>query len=348
MSTPERYRALALQTRCDSVGGLSTADARAQMMQTIGRIGAQINASRKFIGADVKLVVLPEYFLTSFPTGESIPEWRDKAALRIDGPEYKALGEIARTQGIYLCGNAYEIDDAFNELYFQSSFIIDPQGEVILRYRRLISMYAPTPHDVWDKYLEVHGYDAVFPVVETPLGRLAAIASEEILYPEIARAFALGGAEVLLHSTSEVGSPQLTPKDIAKRARAVENSVYVVSANSAGIYGDHNPFPPNATDGMSKIVGLQGEVLAEAGYGESMVAHAAIDIEAQRAWRRRPGMGNMLSRQRTELFRPVYAQTVHAANGMLDEQGAVSIPERAHFVQTQLEIIERLVREKKL
>ena len=98
-------------------------------------------------------------------------------------------------------------------------------------------MFAPTPHDVWDQYLDIYGLEAVFPVAETEIGRLACIASEEILYPEIARCLMMRGAEVFLHSSSEAGSVQLTHKDIAKRARAIENMSYVVSANSAGISG---------------------------------------------------------------------------------------------------------------
>ncbi|MEO1573584.1 MAG: nitrilase-related carbon-nitrogen hydrolase [Pseudomonadota bacterium] len=342
------YRALALQTRCDAVNGLSPDDARARMRATIDRVGRQIASSKRFVGPDVRLVVLPEYFLTSYPTGESIEAWQACAALRVDGPEYEQLGRIAVDNDLYLSGNAYEVDDAFPELYFQTSFIIDPSGDVILRYRRLVSMFAPTPHDVWDRYLDVHGEDAVFPVVDTPLGRLATVASEEILYPEIARAFALKGAEVLLHSTSEVGSPGLTPKDIAKRARAVENMVYVVSANSAGIRSAGDTFPAESTDGMSKIVDSQGQVICEAGFGETMVANAAIDIPALRRWRRRPGMGNVLSRQRLELFRSVYAGQVHGANAMLDDTGKVVVPDRGQFVAVQRDIINKLVSEGRL
>lgn len=341
---PTAYRALALQTRCDAVNGLGVDDARAQMCRTIERIGRQIGSSKAFIGQDLKLIVLPEYFLTSYPTGESIEQWQQCAALRTNGAEYDQLGALAQTHDVYLCGNVYEIDDAFDQLYFQTCFIVAPSGDVVLRYRRLISMFAPTPHDVWDRYLEVHGYDAVFPVADTPLGRLAAVASEEILYPEVARAFALKGAEVFLHSTSEVGSPTLTPKDIAKRARAVENAAYVVSANSASIVTANDGFPAASTDGMSKIVDHQGGVMIEAGFGESMVANAELDIGALRRWRRRPGMGNVLSRQRLELFRPAYEQTVHAANSMLDAKGNVVVPDRGQFVAVQREIIERRVK----
>ena len=77
----------------------------------------------------------------------------------MDGPEYEKLGEVAQKHKIFLSGNAYELDPNFPQLYFQTCFIIDPSGDVILRYRRLVSMFAPTPHDVLDKYLDIYGQE---------------------------------------------------------------------------------------------------------------------------------------------------------------------------------------------
>jgi predicted amidohydrolase len=338
------FRALALQIACHSVNKCADrASARARMASSIERIGRHVRAAKEFHGQDVRLVVLPEYFLTGYPLGESIPEWTDKAALSPDGPEYAALAQIAQDNGVFLAGNAYETDAAFPGLYFQASFVIDTSGCIVLRYRRLVSMFAPTPHDVWDRYLELYGLDGVFPVANTSIGRLAAIASEEILYPEIARALALRGAEVFVHSTSEVGSTRMTPKDVAKRARAIENLAYVVSANSGGIL--ETDLAAHSTDGMSKVVDFLGEVRIEAGFGETAVACAEVDLAALRRYRRRPGMGNLLSRQRLELFAPVYGgNPVYPANTLLGPAGQVLTPDRGHFAATQREVIERLAR----
>lgn len=336
------YQALALQVGCAAVNRCQDrAGTRQRMLETITRLRAQIRASKAFIGPHLRLVVLPEYFLTGFPMGESIAAWADKAALEMTGPEYEALSALSADNGIYLSGNAYELDDHFPGLYFQTSFIIAPNGNVELRYRRLISMFAPTPHDVLDRYLDIYGLDGLFPVLDTPLGRLAAVASEEILYPELTRAFALRGAELICHSSSEVGSPLPTPKNIAKQARAYENHVYVVSANSAGI--NDIDIPAASTDGGSKVVDFHGQVLAEASPGESMVANAEIDIGALRHYRRRPGMGNLLSRQRLELFTGLYAGSVYPANTLLNADGAIRIPDRQHFLQTQAGTIAALL-----
>ncbi len=332
------YRALALQVSCHTVNGLETREqARAQILETINRIGAQITASLTFLGKDARLVQLPEYFLTGFPMRETIDEWAQKACLEVDGPEYEALGLIAQGNNIYLSGNAYELDAHFPGLYFQSCFVIDPTGTVVLRYRRLNSMFAPTPHDVWDRYLDLYGLHGVFPVVRTSIGNLAAVASEEILFPEITRCLTMRGAEVILHSTSETYGREPSAKELCRIARAVENSVYVVSSNSAGIEG--TAIPAASVDGGSKIIDYRGLVLAEAGAGESIAAQAEIDLAALRRYRRRTGMANLLARQRFELYADSYRQySFYPPNSMLDTR-----PTREHFIAMQRKTIERLV-----
>lgn len=333
------FRALALQSRCDAVNALPPDEARAAIARGIARVRAETAASIGFIGPDVRLVVLPEYLFTGFPMGDTVPGWAAKAALDPDGPEYEALGAIARDLRVHLAGNAYETDPHFPGLYFQACFVIAPSGDVVLRYRRLHSMFAPTPYDVWDRYLDAYGIDAVLPVARTELGNLAAIASEEILYPELTRALVLRGAEVLCHNTSEAGSPRPTAKAVARLARAAENLAYVVSANTAGITG--TAIPGASTDAMSQIVDFNGLVLAEAGPGESMVANAELDLAALRRARRRPGMGNLLARGKPGLWAEEYARAEgERPNGLVDG----TPPDRAWFARRQAETLERLVK----
>lgn len=339
----DSYRAIALQTRCDAVNRVrSKEDALVTMRTTIARIDEQIFGAIAFIGSDTKLVVLPEYFLTGFPMGESIDEWREKACLEIDGEIYERLGKLAQDRRIHLSGNAYEIDPHFPDLYFQTSFVISPAGDIILRYRRLNSMFAPTPHDVWQKYLDVYGLEGVFPVARTEIGNLACIASEEILYPEVARCLAMRGAEIFCHSSSEVYGMERTPKLVAKYARAFENMAFVVSANSGGLAGI--AIPENSTDGGSCIIDHRGIPLAQTGQGESINAFAEIDLAALRRNRRRPGMANTLSRQRFELYAGSYLSNSFYPPNSLDGKRA----ERAHFIETQRDVIARLAEENKI
>ncbi len=331
------YKTLALQLTCQTINSCQTRDeAEAKMLQTIERIERQIVASVGLIGRDTLLIVVPEFFLTGPPADETIEQWREKAALDIDGRIYEALSAMVQRQQIYFSGNAYEQDPFFPELYFQTNFIIGPSGDVLLRYRRLNAMFTPTPHDVWELYLDAYGYDSLFPVVKTNIGNLACMASEDILYPEVARCLTMRGAEVLIHSTSEIGSPLLTQKNIAKQARAIENMAYVISANSGGIFG--GSLPSGTTDGGSKIIDPKGIILAEAAYGESIVANADIDLAALREFRQRPAIGNLLARQRLELYAESYAKhSVYPPDTLLSQPA-----ERTHFMRTQQDVIKKL------
>ena len=336
------YLAAALQLKAWSVeAAADVATARGGMAKGIARLGPEIAATRgfleKFTGQPLKLVVLPEYLFSGFETGRCA-DFKARACFAMNGPEYQALGEVAAKQGVFLAGNAYETDAHFPELYFQTSFVVGPDGQIILRYRRLYSLYTPSPHDVWTRYREIYALADVFPVADTEIGRIAAIASEEILYPEIARAHALRGAEIFVHSSSEVGGLVATGKHIARRARALENLAYVVSANTAGIAG--GGAMGEGANGNSAVVDYRGTVLAEALSGENCNAFAEIDIEALRRHRRKPAMANTLSRQRLELFREIFADSVVPADSLLVD-GVVQAPDKAFYAELQRDVIAR-------
>jgi predicted amidohydrolase len=342
-ATPDRYAALALQVLCDAVNQDKSAhEAHQRMKRAVERVGANILAAKGFLkgfnGYDLKLVVLPEYWMTGFPLGETREEWRAKAVIDQTGEFATAIAGMAKKAGVYLCSNHYENDPAFPNLYFQANVVYAPSGETVLRYRRMISLYSPSPYDVWDRFLEVYGVEAVFPVANTEIGTLGTIASEEILFPEIARMVALKGAEVLLHPTSEVGAPGLTPKDISKRARALENIAYVVSANSGGLSG--TAAPTQSTDLMSKIVDYKGLVLAEAGAGDTMNANAILDISALREARSKTGMSNFLSRLPLAAFRKGYEADRAPPNRTPDGR----MIDRAEAIRQQHEVIEGMMR----
>nr|WP_310523381.1 nitrilase-related carbon-nitrogen hydrolase [Polymorphobacter sp.] len=344
MSEVPVYAAVAMQLTAQSVEAApDRAAARAAMLAQIGVVAGQIAQAKVFIeqygGSPLRLAVLPEYLFTSYPGRIGIPEFADKAAIAAGGAEYDALGAAAAKLNLFIAGNAYETDAHFPGLYFQTSFVVAPSGEIVLRYRRLNSMYAVTPHDVWSKYLDIYGQEGVFPVADTEIGRLAAIASEEILYPEIARALALRGAELFVHCSSEIGSPNATHKQIARRARAFENLAYVVSANTAGIAGTAMPLA--SADGNSALIDWKGNVLAESNSGETFTAFGDVDIGAVRRARRKPGMTNYLSRQRLELFAATYAGEVQPANSLIVGETVVT-PDREHFKRVQEAVIARL------
>ena len=119
------YTATALQVDCHAVNNCTNrAESSAQMLRQIEKIGASIksivNFSHGFNRTKTKLFVLPEYFISSFPMGESFARWQELGAISMDGPEYDALGQIAQESKCLLSGNVYEIDPNFPDLYFQT------------------------------------------------------------------------------------------------------------------------------------------------------------------------------------------------------------------------------------
>jgi predicted amidohydrolase len=340
------YLALAFQVPTLPVAGLADREAvRLQIATNIASIGVALDASAPHLaeshGLPVRLVVLPEYVLTGAPGGGTFADWRRLACLEMNGPEYEALAAIATRGGFFLAGNAYEADPHFPELYFQCSFVLSPTGEPVLRYRRLISLYSPSPYDVWERYLDIYGLAGLYPVADTGIGRIAAVASEEILYPEIARCHVMRGAEILVHSTSEMGSPRSTAKELARQARAAENLAYVVSANTAGVPG--TGLPARSSTGMSKIVDFEGRILAGAPPGgASIAAHGVIDIAGLRERRQRGGLANTLSRLPLQAFAASYGQLTGRAP---DELAQASGASRSQLQDLQLATIGRLARE---
>jgi deaminated glutathione amidase len=336
------FYACALQCQVDAVNRDTSRDAaRARMQASLERIDGQIRGAKSWIGADLKLVVLPEYTLTGFPTRESIPEWIDKAVLSQGGPEYERFGKIANANDCYVAGSSYELDPKFPGIFFQCAWLIAPSGSNVLRYRRLISTLVPTPHDVWDAYLDAYGIDGVFPVARTPLGRFAAIASEEILYPEIARCHAVRGAEIFLHSSSEAYTTTMPTKRIARLARAMENLAWVVSANTAGVAS--MDISIDSANGGSEIIDHLGSTVVAAGQGETMTANARIDIAGLREYRRRSGISNMLSRLPFDVFQAGIAGLDFRRKNGLWQGGKVVVPERRYFRERQADTLSRLV-----
>ncbi|MFT3907563.1 MAG: nitrilase-related carbon-nitrogen hydrolase [Steroidobacteraceae bacterium] len=248
------------------------------------------------------LVVLPEFAFQGPPHGVPISDWIEHACDSLPGRATGPLQSLAAKRGVFIAGNLFERDDRWPGRFFNTSFLIDDRGEVILRYRRVNTALWPSPHDFLDEYVAEYGIEGIFPVADTPLGRLAVIPCGEIAVPEVSRAFMLRGAEVLLHPTNEEYSPG---QEAAKIARAAENMVYVISANVAGPIGFS--LDGSILGGRSRIVDYRGKTLAlDSGAGESVETAAVIDIRALRAARRDTGLANTILRSRWEIYRPLF------------------------------------------
>jgi len=298
------WRATCIQMNSDCVANATSRE------DAWPRIAANVTAAVAAIDAACdtaekpQLVVLPEFAFTGAPRANPLPEWIEKACYPLPGSITEPLQQVAMRQKLYVGGNLFETDEKWPGRYFNTSFLIAPSGEVILRFRRINTASFPSPHDFMSDYVAHHGWEGTFPVVETELGRIGMIACGEIAVPEVARALMMRGAEIILHPTNENNNPA---QEAAKIARAAENMVYLISANVSGPIG----FSADGSElgGRSRIVDFMGKTLS---YDEStepsISVSATIDMEALRSARNSTSMANGLLRTRWEMYRELYAQ----------------------------------------
>ena len=257
-----------------------------------------------------RLYVLPEFFLTGAAGIGHSEEATAAMCVSIPGPEISRLCELAGQVNAYIAGMVWEVMDDWPGRYWNTAFICSPEGEVILKYHK---HYDPTgktkPGDVLDEYIERYGEQSLFPVVDTPIGRLGCLICYDINFPEMARCLALSGAEILIHPTSEGRAPFLLEDEggweIGKRSRAYENLAYVVSANQGRFLG--SDFATDRMRGRSQIIDFNGRVVNMAETTGEAILQADIEIERLRQKRGQMQM-NFLAQLQTHIHAPVYQQ----------------------------------------
>lgn len=125
-------------------------------------------------------------------------------------------------------------------------------------------------------------------VADLAFGRLGFAICYDVRFPQLFRAEALAGAEILTLPTAFTRQTGEAHWDILVRARAIENGVFMIAAAQAGLHEDGRE-----TYGHSIIVDPWGRVLAEApGTGEAVIS-ADLDLSAVAAARRKiPNLRN--------------------------------------------------------
>src|SRR5437870_1608122 len=147
----------------------------------------------------------------------------------------------------------------------------------------------------------------VFPVADTPIGRIGCAICYDWLFPEVTRQLAANGAELLIRVSAYMDPWGATEPmnwwTTINRARAIENTAFVVAANQGASL---RHYPPYSWPGGSQVVDFDGRMLAEAspGPGERIVV-APIDISALRHERATRIGHQMLAHLRTDAY-PVY------------------------------------------
>ncbi len=271
-----------------------------------------------------KLVVFSEFFMHGQGGhGYRSPITLQRLAIRYPGPELELMQDFALKHKVYVAGSSFEIDDKLPGHVFNSAFILNDSGDLIHRYRKIQcadvwgSLPDTTPSSIYDRYLDIFGYDFLFPVVDTPLGRLATMVCFDQAHPEIARMLTKYGAEVIIHPSSEGHGSGRRGWDMARQTRAFENTAYVLSSMPGGEYFDPDDakIPTTQMRGHTKLVNFDGSIQGVADSSGACILSGTIDLKALRRARANP-MANIALWDDPEVYVAQYAQNVGLPNNL--------------------------------
>ncbi len=265
----------------------ATVDKCLAMLDVAGARGSQI-------------AVLPEVWTGS---GFSAPEAYKEIAEPIPGPSVAKLQEKAREHAMYVIGSLYEESGEPGILY-NTAPVIGPSGEILGKYRKTHLFDAGGRKDLPAAVMES---EKITPgdglqVYDTNLCRFGVGICSDIRFPEIFRAYALAGAELVVLPTAFL-SPRFDHWDWLVKSRAADHQIFLAASGMAG----KEAVSGIAFVGRSVVVDPWGVALATAPDEEAVVT-AIIDLEQVgrvRAWwplneQRRPELYDKVEVLRSE------------------------------------------------
>lgn len=246
----------------------------------------------------IQMVVLPE--LCTYGANKGM-------AVQLPGEVENCFREAAKRNGFWLIpGSIYERRDGN---VFNTSPVINPDGDVIARYRKQYPFY---PYEK-----NVKGSDN-FVVFEVPgVGKIGLVICYDIWFPEIIRQLAWMGAEAIIAPTL-TNTIDRDAELALSRANAITNQLYFFGLNSAGRLGY----------GKSIVVGPDGTIIHQASSGRDIIT-VEMDFKHVRRVRERGlhGLGQPLKSFRdANITYPVYQPG--AGPGAFAELGTLEVPDR--------------------
>ncbi len=220
----------------------------------------------------VDLIVFPELVTSGYELGVRFTE----LAQRVPGPTVNLMAQRANENGVYIAFGMVTKEKVESVLY-NTAVLVGPEGELLDSYNKI--------HLRGEERMAFReGYK--LPVIETELGTIGMMVGYDLAYPEVARSLALDGSEIILCMANWEASHIDEWKTYA-RARAYENSVYMVAANRVGedvtlTFG-----------GESMVIGPRGQIYAsmvdetdpETGEPLEGFTVARIDLDTVRKFR---------------------------------------------------------------
>lgn len=189
----------------------------------------------------VDLIVFPELITSGNELGVRFTE----IAQRVPGATVNLIAQRANDYGIFIAFGMATKEKVESVLY-NSAILVGPEGELVEVYNKV--------HLRGEERMAFReGYK--LPVAETEIGNIGLMVGYDLAYPEVARSLALEGADMLV-VLANWEAANIDEWKTYTRARAYENSVYIVGANRVGEDVTLN------FGGESIIVGPRGEVYA--------------------------------------------------------------------------------------
>jgi predicted amidohydrolase len=234
-------------------------------------------------GAGVDLVALPEVW----PCQGSASRVR-AAAEPIDGPRVARLSEAARRHRVWVHGGSVlELD---GERVFNTSVLLDRDGEVVATYRKIHLFDADPPGAVPSRESAVYGAGEHVVTADTEFGRVGLSICYDVRFPELYRELAVLGATILFVPAAFRFETGVDHWDVLLRARAIEDQAFVIAAAQWGTWGP--PGRERRNFGRSLVADPWGRVLARARDGVGVTV-AELDLEEVRRVRRiLPALGH--------------------------------------------------------
>ena len=248
--------------------------ALAQIAPEMCGVSANLERMRDVLSeTDAELVVFPEMFTTAYMC-------RDEHFRLAEGMDGKAVSEIREMVGSTGKHIITGIGIKEGRRLYNSALYVSPEGDV----KRYDKMFLPTFGPFEEKIYFTAGKEPV--MIETPFGKIGLIICYDIFFPELARYYALNGADMLVVLSA---SPSVTRKffENIMVSRAIENTVFLLYANLIGT-------ELNLTFwGGDTIVGPRGDVKVKGPYFEEEIVEATLDLEELETARRlRPSVAD--------------------------------------------------------
>jgi N-carbamoylputrescine amidase len=232
-----------------------------------------------------QLVCLQELTLSRyFAVDPAGPEAAGAEAEELPGGRtHRFAARVAAENGVHVHASLYEHGEEGDELGFNTAIVVAPDGELVARTRKLHIPVTAGYHE--DRYFRPGpAGPEPFPVLALGAASLGLPTCWDQWFPEVARAYSLAGAEVLVYPTaigSEPDHPDFDTEPLWQQvivANGIANGTFMVAVNRCG------EEPPLSFYGSSFISDPYGRVLARAPRDEPAVLVADLDLDQRQDW----------------------------------------------------------------